>query len=175
MMDNFMSERRIAPLACSDCVEALRPQAPSDRPQTLSAVSRVAELTRQLHQVRTELFVAMRDLGGERPPLTDPGSSAELVVGFEPAETPRRDGGKLNVWCERAANHVAMLTPRQREVMTLVVAGRASKRIAVDLNISQRTVENHRASIMRKTGAASLPALARLALAAGWASVESLV
>ena len=96
-------------------------------------------------------------------------------VGLEPGNGPRRDGGKLKLWCERAATHVALLTPRQHEVMTLVVAGRASKRIAVDLNISRRTVENHRASIMRKTGAASLPALARLVLAAGWASAERLV
>ena len=41
-----------------------------------------------------------------------------------------------------------------------------SRGIAADLGISQRTVETHRASIMRKTGAKSLPALARLALAA---------
>jgi len=38
----------------------------------------------------------------------------------------------------------------------------------VDLGISQRTVENHRNSIMKKTGSKSLPALARLALAADW-------
>ena len=43
---------------------------------------------------------------------------------------------------------------------------RPSKNIAVDLGISQRTVENHRAAIMRKTGSKSLPAQARLALAA---------
>jgi DNA-binding NarL/FixJ family response regulator len=41
-----------------------------------------------------------------------------------------------------------------------------SKNIASDLGISQRTVENHRASIMKKAGVRSLPALARLALAA---------
>ncbi|WP_248311584.1 LuxR C-terminal-related transcriptional regulator [Bosea sp. ASV33] len=50
--------------------------------------------------------------------------------------------------------------------MGLVLAGHPSKNIAADLKISQRTVENHRASIMKKTGAKSIPALARLALAA---------
>ena len=65
-----------------------------------------------------------------------------------------------------AARHVAGLTPRQREVMASVLAGHPSKNIAADLGISRRTVENHRASIMRKTGTRSLPALARLALAA---------
>lgn len=59
---------------------------------------------------------------------------------------------------------VSNLTPRQREVMMLVLEGQPSKNIAADLNISQRTVENHRAAIMRRTGAASLPALVRLSL-----------
>jgi two-component system CheB/CheR fusion protein len=52
--------------------------------------------------------------------------------------------------------------------MDLVLAGHPSKNIAADLGICQRTVDNHRASIMKKTGARSLPALARLALAAAW-------
>jgi FixJ family two-component response regulator len=63
---------------------------------------------------------------------------------------------------------LAALTPRQRQIMQLVLAGHPSKNIAADLAISRRTVENHRASIMKKTGSASLPALARLALAASW-------
>ena len=64
------------------------------------------------------------------------------------------------------APQIAKLTLRQREVMGLVLAGHPSKNIAADLNISQRTVENHRAAIMQKTGVKSLPALTRLALAA---------
>ena len=63
---------------------------------------------------------------------------------------------------------VVNLTPRQREVMMLVLEGQPSKNIAADLNISQRTVENHRAAIMRRTGAASLPALVRLSLGVAW-------
>ena len=59
-----------------------------------------------------------------------------------------------------------VLTAREREVMEMVLAGHPSKNIAADLHISQRTVENHRASIMKKTGSKSMPALARLALAA---------
>jgi len=56
------------------------------------------------------------------------------------------------------------LTPRQREVMALILAGHPSKNIAADLCISQRTVENHRAAIMHRMGATSLPALVPLSL-----------
>jgi two-component system CheB/CheR fusion protein len=66
-----------------------------------------------------------------------------------------------------ALHHFEGLTGRQRQIMALVLAGQPSKNIAADLGISRRTVENHRAAIMRKSGSKSLPALARLALAAG--------
>ena len=71
---------------------------------------------------------------------------------------------------EDATDRVARLTPRERQIMELVLAGYPSKNIAADLGINQRTVETHRAAIMRKTGSKSLPALARLALAAAWDS-----
>ena len=76
--------------------------------------------------------------------------------------------GELTVALARltaeAAPATALLTPRQQQVMALVLEGHPSKNIAADLKISQRTVENHRAAIMRRTGAASLPALVRLSL-----------
>lgn len=65
-----------------------------------------------------------------------------------------------------AKDSIRQLTPRQHQIMDMVLAGHPSKNIASDLGISQRTVENHRSSIMQKTGAKSLPALARLVLAA---------
>lgn len=58
------------------------------------------------------------------------------------------------------------LTPRQQQILAFVLAGQPSKLIAADLGISRRTVENHRAEIMRRTGATSLPALTRLAIGA---------
>jgi two-component system CheB/CheR fusion protein len=85
-----------------------------------------------------------------------------------------QDAARLTAWRADAAAHIAGLTPRQREIMTLVLAGHPSKNIATDLGISQRTVENHRAAIMERTGAASLPALARLALAANSAAATTI-
>jgi two-component system CheB/CheR fusion protein len=74
---------------------------------------------------------------------------------------------------QEAIDYIATLTARQRQIMDMVLAGHPSKNIAVDLGISQRTVENHRASIMARTHSRSIPALARLALAANLQHVES--
>ena len=76
------------------------------------------------------------------------------------------DATKLATWHDEAASHINGLTARQHQIMDLVLAGHPSKNIAADLNISQRTVENHRAAIMKRTGSTSLPALARLAVTA---------
>jgi len=63
-----------------------------------------------------------------------------------------------------AAARYAQLTPREREVMAGIVAGRLNKLIADDLGLSVRTVEIHRAHIMEKMQASSLSALVRMAM-----------
>jgi len=55
------------------------------------------------------------------------------------------------------------LSPREREVMALVVTGRLNKQIAADIGISEITVKVHRSHVMRKMKASSLPDLARMA------------
>jgi two-component system response regulator FixJ len=56
------------------------------------------------------------------------------------------------------------LTPREREVLTMVTAGKANKVMASDLGVSQRTVEIHRARVMEKMGANSLAQLVRMVM-----------
>jgi two-component system, chemotaxis family, CheB/CheR fusion protein len=98
--------------------------------------------------------------------IEKPVGHRELLGIVENALEHSRSAGKLLASQESAASAIAGLTPRQRQIMELVLAGHPSKNISADLGISQRTVENHRASIMEKTGSKSLPALARLAFAA---------
>ena len=72
-------------------------------------------------------------------------------------------------WLESEAALAALrtrfesLTHREREIMAMVVTGRLNKQIAGDLGISEVTVKAHRAQVMRKMQASSLPDLARMA------------
>ncbi len=58
--------------------------------------------------------------------------------------------------------HLARLTPREREVMTLLVVGKSAKRIAFELGLSRKTIDVHRAHIMAKMQADSVLELARM-------------
>lgn len=65
------------------------------------------------------------------------------------------------------ASRYESLTEREREVMLMVVAGKANKVIALDLDLSQRTVEIHRARVMEKMQARSLADLVKMAIDLG--------
>lgn len=62
------------------------------------------------------------------------------------------------------AERLAQLTAREREIMELIVDGKANKVIAMDLDISERTVELHRARIMKKMKVRTLAELIRLSV-----------
>jgi FixJ family two-component response regulator len=64
-------------------------------------------------------------------------------------------------------HRIEQLTPAQRKVMDLIVAGNANKIIAGELDVSVRTVENRRREIFEKTGAGSVAELVRMAIDAG--------
>ncbi|PDT85811.1 response regulator FixJ [Sinorhizobium sp. BJ1] len=84
-------------------------------------------------------------------------ASAHLVV-------PDADADEVNDIQAR----LETLSERERQVLSAVVAGLPNKSIAYDLDISPRTVEVHRANVMAKMRAKSLPHLVRMALAAGF-------
>jgi RNA polymerase sigma factor (sigma-70 family) len=65
---------------------------------------------------------------------------------------------------DRIAQRLAQLTPREREALNLIVGGRTNKEIAEQLHISPRTVEVHRARLMKKLEAESLSDLVRMVL-----------
>lgn len=79
------------------------------------------------------------------------------------------DSRQRNVDTQRATltTRFDSLTEREREVMLMVVAGKANKVIALDLNLSQRTVEIHRARVMEKMQARSLADLVKMAIDLG--------
>ncbi|MCP5418983.1 MAG: response regulator transcription factor [Gammaproteobacteria bacterium] len=84
-------------------------------------------------------------------------------------EALAQDAQMRKEWAERQQlrRRLEHLTPREQEVMALVVGGHSNKDIARRLDISPRTVETHRARIMEKMGATSLPDLVTLAAACG--------
>jgi FixJ family two-component response regulator len=99
--------------------------------------------------------------------LQKPFRDQELVDCITRALDKDRAGRQLLGDRERIRARLAQLTPREREVMTLVTHGKANKVIAADLNLSQRTVEIHRAHVMEKMGANSLAHLVRMVIDAG--------
>ena len=90
----------------------------------------------------------------------------KLVASIDRALERAGDSVKHSLWRQAATERLARLTPREREVMDLVIQGRPNKIIADDLGISQRTVESHRAAVMKRVGVKSLPDLVRLVMAA---------
>lgn len=116
---------------------------------------------------RSDLKIAVEVMKtGASDFLEKPVGRSALVRSIETAFTASQDANAIFARKSAARRQLSGLTPRQEEIMGRVLAGEPNKNIAADLGISQRTVENHRAMIMKKTGAKSLPALARLAITA---------
>jgi two-component system, LuxR family, response regulator FixJ len=86
------------------------------------------------------------------------------VIGGAFAKASRLIGGDREA--VRAAQRIATLSPREREVLDALLAGRPNKVIAFDLNISVRTVEVHRARMMERLGTKQFADAIRLAVMA---------
>jgi FixJ family two-component response regulator len=95
--------------------------------------------------------------------LTKPFHDQDLLDAIHGAIQRDRDRRCDAVLLAELQERYATLTEREREIMTFVVVGRANKRIATELELSEMTVKVHRGQVMRKMQAGSLPALVRMA------------
>lgn len=99
--------------------------------------------------------------------IEKPFDDAALLDAIRAALDTRPSALGENSGRKQAGARLADLSPRERDVLQGLVAGKINKIIAHDLSISPRTVEVYRANLMAKTGARSMSELMRLALAAG--------
>lgn len=95
--------------------------------------------------------------------LTKPVRDQDLLDAIQLAITKERARRNEEATLERLRGDFDTLTPREREVMVMVVAGRLNKQIAGDLQLSEATVKAHRSQAMRKMRARSLAELVRIA------------
>ena len=95
--------------------------------------------------------------------LTKPFHDQDLLDAIHVALERDRRSRREAVCLVELRERFAMLTERERQIMTLVVIGRANKQIAGELSLSEMTVKVHRQQVMRKMHAGSLPDLVRMA------------
>lgn len=107
--------------------------------------------------------------GGAADFLTKPVQDTDLLRAIEQALDRARQDHAARAEHAAIRRRLDSLTPREREVMELVVAGLRNKQIAYDLGTSEKTIKVHRARVMAKMDARSLAALVRLAGRIGFA------
>jgi FixJ family two-component response regulator len=95
--------------------------------------------------------------------LTKPFSEADLMQAIHTALAQDREVRRKRTELAELRQRLSCLTPREREVLPLVVSGLLNKQAAAELGISEVTVQIHRGKIMKKMGAGSLAELVRMA------------
>jgi PAS domain S-box-containing protein len=140
----------------------------------ISGVETLQRLSAAANHVPVVMITGTADVGlavqalqaGACDFIEKPASENQILSAIDRAITLCAGGSELEKLQSEGARFTAQLTRRQLDVLQLVVEGHANKNIAAVLGISQRTVENHRARIMQKSGVKSLPALARMVFVA---------
>ena len=99
--------------------------------------------------------------------LTKPVNDDDLLAAIARAVKQDADTRHASAELHSINARFAILTPREREVMTHVIAGRLNKQIAGDLGTVEKTIKVHRGRVMEKLGVRSVAELVRLAEKAG--------
>jgi two-component system response regulator FixJ len=96
--------------------------------------------------------------------IEKPFDEGRLLASIRSAVAAKRQRADDAAEIEKLRSRFKMLSARQRQVMELAASGLSNKEIALQLNISPKTVENHRAWVMERIGAKNLAELVRIAL-----------
>jgi len=94
--------------------------------------------------------------------LQKPFRNNELIASIREALDHDRRNRQMLEQQDAIRERIALLTPREREVLELIVRGLASKVMAHEMGLSTRTVELHRSRVMGKMGASSIAQLVRM-------------
>jgi FixJ family two-component response regulator len=105
--------------------------------------------------------------GGAIDFLTKPVQKTELVAAIREAFKRDRAWRAADAWKQEALARLQALTPRETDVLRLVVRGMLNKQIAAELGTSEATVKVHRGRVMQKMQVPSVAELVRVAEAAG--------
>lgn len=99
--------------------------------------------------------------------LTKPVDENDLLKAIQEASQRQRESLAARAEVQAIQTRLHTLTPREREVLEQVVAGKLNKQIAGDLGTVEKTIKVHRGRVMQKMGVESLAELVRLAERAG--------
>ena len=133
------------------------------------------QLTR--HQIRIPVIIitaygtlstAVRAMkGGALDVFEKPVNDEVLLARIREAITIDAERRVRESWRQEVRMRVAELTPREHQIMDLVVAGNPNKRIAADLGVSEKTVEVHRKRVMKKLKVKAAVDLVRIVMTSG--------
>lgn len=99
--------------------------------------------------------------------LTKPARKEDLLLAISRAEASDAESRRARAEMAAVQSKIASLTPREREVLSHVVAGKLNKQIAGDLGTAEKTIKFHRSRMMQKLGVRSVADLVRLTEKAG--------
>ena len=105
--------------------------------------------------------------------LERPFTDVQLLTAVGRALEQSREARELGRLTAEVSRMIAQLTPREREVLAMLIGGSSTKEIASRLGTSPRTIEVHRGRVFEKLRAGSLPDLVRISIAAGVRPVGS--
>jgi len=128
---------------------------------------RNTSLTMLVYSGYADVPMAVRALkAGAVEFLQKPFNQQELLEKIRQARETSKQMREVRVRRGEVMGRMAILSPREREVFKLIVTGKPNKLVANDLTLSEKTVEIHRANVMRKMEADSFAQLVRMAVIA---------